>query len=222
MNRKLNFRFLIFLLLLGSKAFPQVNDAGLWLSANVQKDFNPSWSLGFSEELRLMENISEAATIFSDLGLEYRFNKHLKASVHYRFLNDRRLDDSYESWQRLYMDVSYRQKFKPFVFSIRERLQSQFEKFASAEENSTQYYSRTRLNLKLDLNRKVSPYLGAELFHPFHDPASRFFDKARYSAGFEFSVTSRQMIDLNYMIQLHRHTAPANDYIIGLGYFLTL
>jgi hypothetical protein len=222
MNNFRKYLLIFFLFIMGIKAFPQNNDAGLWLSANIEKNFNQYLGISFSEELRLMENISEASTIFSDIGFEYRYNKHLKASAHYRFLNDRRLDDSYASKNRFYFDISYRQKIKPFAFLLRERLQSQFVEFNSSQENNPELYSRTKATVKLDLKYKVSPYLSTELFNPINNPAARFVDKARYCAGFEYLFSPRQMLDLNYMIQKSYTDVPGNDFIIGMGYYLTL
>jgi hypothetical protein len=222
MNKSWKAGFILFLLIKGLFVYAQANDAGLWISANVDKRLSQSVGMSFSEELRLMENFSEAATIFSDLGLEYRFGKKLKASVHYRFLNDRRLDDTYASWNRLYLDVSYKDKLKPFVISIRERIQSQFSDFLSSEGIEPEYYSRTKIASKLNLNTKLAPYLSAELFHPLNNPAARFIDKVRYSAGVEYPITSRHMIDLSYMIQRSYHSVPGNDFVIVVGYNLSL
>jgi hypothetical protein len=193
MNKSRKFGFILILFIMELHVCAQVNDAGLWISANIDKSFTRSLGVSFSEELRLMENFSEATTVFSDLGLEYRFNKKVKASIHYRFLNDRRLDDTYASWNRLYLDASFKQKIKPFVITVRERLQSQFAEVYSSEGVEPEYYSRTKVTVKLDLNRKISPYLSTECFHPFNNPAARFIDKVRYSAGMEYQFASRQI-----------------------------
>jgi len=222
MNKIAEHWLLIFLLLIGLKVFPQVNDAGLWISANVEKNITQSFGLSFSEEIRLMENMSEASTIFSDISLEFRFNKHLKASTHYRFINDRRLDDSYASRNRLYFDVSYRQKFSLFVLSVRERIQSQFDRVYSSEGNATENYSRSKATLKLDMNRRISPYLSSEWFHPFNDPSVRFIDKARYMVGIEYQFSPWHMLDFNYLIQRSFRAIPGNDFVIGIGYFRLL
>ncbi|NVO19905.1 MAG: DUF2490 domain-containing protein [Bacteroidetes bacterium] len=214
--------FLIGILLFVVKAFPQVNDAGTWLSVNLSKDFSQAVGLNFSQEVRIMENYSEVMTIFSDLGLEYRFNKHLKASLNYRFLNDKRLDDTYSGKNRFYMDLSYRQKVKPFLVTVRERFQSQFSEPYSSGDNNPELTARTKAALKLDLKFKVSPYISFEGFTPLNTPGSRLLPKTRYACGMEYDFAPRQMLDLSFLVQSSNSSVPARDYVVCLGYSLKL
>jgi len=210
------------LLIIASRGLAQVNDAGLWLSGNVEKQFSQSFSMSLSEELRLMENVSEASTVFTDLGLEYRLNKHFRIAGHYRFINDRRLDNTYRQNNRLYLDLSYRRKFKPVSITLRERIQSEYTGFNTGEEVNPEIYLRTKAVFKLDLDRKITPYYFLELFHPLSPGSNRIIDKIRNCAGFEYSFNARHSIDLNYMLQCRYKKERENDYIVGAGYYLTL
>ncbi len=224
MNKLAKFRVFVLLLLLstGAHGLCQVNDAGSWLSVNVQKKLSQAASLTFSQEVRLMENFSEATTVFSDFGIGYRLDKHIKLAGNYRLVKNRRLDDSYETRNRFYADLSYRRKFNPLELIVRERFQSEFAGHNTGARINPELYSRTKATLKLDLDRKLVPYAYTEVFQPLNNPEARFTDKVRYCAGIEYQFSSRHMIDFNYMIQNKFNTPGGNDFVFGFGYYLTL
>lgn len=200
----------------------QINDAGLWLSGNFEKNLSQSFGLSFTQELRLMENMSVADVVFSDLGTEYRFNKHFRFAVHYRWINNRRNDESYASLHRFYADLSYRTKFSPFIISVRERIQSEFAPFNSGNTSNPELFSRTKATVKLDLDRRISPYFYTELFNPLNGGNGRIITKGRYCLGFDYELNSRHKLDISYMIQHKWEDVPENDYIVGLGYTFSL
>lgn len=220
MSKKPGFSLLLVFLLTGIEGICQNNDAGLWISGNLEKRFTQAMSMSFSQELRMDENITEAGTVFSDLGFEYRLNKQFRIAAHYRFVNYRRLDNSYKTRNRFYADLSYRIKISPVIFIFRERIQSETGLPDLQEGISPKYYSRTKATLKLELKRKIVPYAYAEWFHPILSPASGFIDKTRVCAGFEYQVTPGQMVDLNYLVQF-KPAMKGNDFVIGIGYFFT-
>ncbi len=215
-NKATKVVFLI--LLVGLEAACQSNDAGLWLSVNARKSITQAFSVNYTHEVRIMENISEAATIFGDLGVDYNLNKHFKLSANYRHKYQRRPDDSYANYNRYYFDLSYKQKFKPLVFSIRQRIQSEFSGYNTGRELNPELYSRTKLTLKADLDRKFSPYFSTELFLPINEYSNTYIDKVRYSAGIDYEFTPRHALDISYMVQDKIGSLGENDFIIGLGY----
>jgi hypothetical protein len=221
MNKLVSFLLGLLFFIVG-QAYCQVNDAGLWLSGNIEKKLSQSFAISYSEEVRLMENISEATTIFGDLGLDFKINQHFRISGHYRFIQDRRNDDSYALSNRFYANIRYRQRLKPFILVVREQVQSEYKPFNSDEKINPALYSRTKAQLKLDLNKKITPYLYAEVFNPLNNFPIAFIDKVRISTGFEYQWNPRNMIDAGYMIQRSFDITPKMDYVICLGYFLSL
>src|SRR6187549_3507592 len=102
---------LTLLLFAQSQVLAQVNDAGLWASINLEKKFSKKVSIHFSEELRFNENISELGVFFSEFTGEYQFNKILSLSGGYRFIQRRRLDDSYSIRHRYIINLNVKDKF---------------------------------------------------------------------------------------------------------------
>jgi hypothetical protein len=224
MNKPLKGFILLFLTFSGMIAWSQENDAGLWLNLNLEKKITPAFSFSFSEEVRMYENITEVGIIFSDIGLAYKFGPRFRISANYRFINKKRLDDSYDNRQRYYVDLLYREKITPLILLFRVRFQSQYtDIFTSPEGKIPDYYSRTKLTLKLDIDKRIKPYLYAESFFKLGNPEGILFDGIRYSAGIEYSINRLHMVDLFYMIQKQYNVNnPETDFIVGIGYFFTL
>ena len=119
------------------------------------------------------ENISEVGSFFTDLGLNYKLNKFVKLGAYYRYTNKRRLDDSYSERHRYYFDVTLRGKYIFFTLSFRSRFQSQYtDIYTSPDGTTAENYSRNKLTLKYELNKKISFYTSYEIYSPL-----RSYDK---------------------------------------------
>ncbi|MCK9617700.1 MAG: DUF2490 domain-containing protein [Lentimicrobiaceae bacterium] len=202
----------------------QVNDAGAWMSINIEKSIFSDLSATFTEELRLNENCTEAGTILSDLGLAYKINKNIKISANYRFSNKRRLDDSYNNRHRYYFDIILKEKMKPIVFSVRSRFQSQYTDYNSSPDGRMPAnYIREKATIKIDLDKKYTPYFYTEVYFRLNNVQYEQFNRIRYSGGFEYSFNRLHTIDIFYLIQKeYNKPNPRTDYIMGIGYFLYL
>ncbi len=223
MNKGVGFFLVIFLVLAGSSLYAQVNDAQLWLSANLEKKLTPALSVGFTEEMRMNENITEVGTIFSDIGLSYRFLKRFKVGASYRFSLKRRLDDTYKYLHSWYVDGSYHEKIKPVTLILRLRYQSRYaEENTSKTSDIPKNHFRSKLTVKYDLRKKIEPYLYAETYFRTCVPVSLSFDQLRLCAGIEYTFNRMHMIDLHYLFcRQYNAVNPETDYVIGLGYYFT-
>jgi hypothetical protein len=224
MNRILAGFVFLFFTFSGMIAWSQENDAGLWLSVNLEKKITPALSFTFSEEVRMYENITEVGAIFSDIGLSYKFGPRFRISANYRFINKKRLDDSYDNRHRYYFDFTYREKITPLILLFRVRFQSQYtDIFSSPEGKIPDYYSRAKLTLKLDLCKRMKPYIYTESFFKMGTPDGVLFNGIRYCAGIEYSFNRLHMLDLFYMIQKeYNANNPETAFVLGLGYFFTV
>lgn len=198
----------------------QVKDAGLWTSLSIEAKLVKKLSLNVSQEYRFNENVTELGTWISEAGLEYKLNKHVKASVNYRYTMKRQTNNLYSPRHRLFIDVKAEKKIKPFIFQFRTRFQQEYADIGRASDGGfAGYYSRNKFNLKFDLDRKWEPYFSVELFSPLHRDQPFVFDDIRYSAGFEFALSKHHKLDLYYMIQKEMNVNdPVTDFIGGIGY----
>jgi outer membrane protein assembly factor BamA len=200
--------------------FAQTKDAMLWLNVTLEKKITKDFSLSVAEELRFSDNITELGAYFTDLGLNYKFDKHWRMSANYRFTNRQRLDDSYSKRHRYYFDLSYRNKFKPFSLIFRTRFQSQYTDVnSSATGHVPEYYWRNKLSLKYELEKKYTPYISLEMFLPVLTPQLSQPDGMRYTAGMEYAINKHATLDLYYMIQrAYNVNNPETDFVIGVGF----
>ncbi|MDP1623360.1 MAG: DUF2490 domain-containing protein [Bacteroidales bacterium] len=223
MNKRTGYLLLFILIVTGNVLHSQVNDAQMWLSVNLEKKLTTALSLEFTEEVRMNENMTEAGTIFSDLGISYRFLKKFKVGASYRFTLRRRLDDTYKRINSWYAEGSYREKFKPVSLVLRLRYQLKYaEAFTSEKAGTPNNHLRSKLTVKYDLKKKFVPCVFAETFFSTGAPVAASFDQLRLCAGIEYSFNRMHMIDVNYLfIREYNNVNPETDYVIGIGYYFT-
>ena len=218
---KRGFVLLVFILKFSGVSYAQ-EDAGLWTSLSFQHKFTQQWTGIIAEQVRMFDNISRIDQHFTDLSVEYNFTKKFKASLNYRLIAKNR-ETYYSTRHRFYLDLAYKVKVSPVTVSLRERIQEQFSDINSSELGKIpEWYSRTKLAVKFDLNKKYAPYVATELFYLIDDAKEndQVIDKYRMEAGIDYEFNLRHSINLFYLIQ-HSLVSPANDYIIGLGYTFT-
>jgi hypothetical protein len=223
MNKYLKYLVLFLLSVVpGPAILAQINDAGLWLSVNIEKKINPAFSICFTEEMRMYENITEVGQVYSDLGLEYRFAKKFKVSGHYRFIQQKRLDDTYENRHRYYFDLSYKEKIQPVNLVIRLRYLSQNNDLFTSEQGTTpKDHVATKATLKYNPGLKIEPYVSAEAFFRLNYRSQSPFDQMRVTSGIEYVFNRMHSIDVHYSITKEYNVKhPETDYVIGVGYYL--
>lgn len=208
------------MLLLSSPLKGQVKDAGLWTSVSFEAKLVKKLSLSISQEFRFNENITELGTAFTEAGLSYKLNKHIQFAVNYRYIQRRRLENYYSFRHRVYADIKYSHKLKPFEITFRSRFQDQYSDIGQASDGGVpEFYLRNKLNLKWDFNKPYTPYISIELFSPLNYPRNYAFDNVRTTAGVEYAFSKHHKIDLFYMIQKEVNVSEQQtNFIFGLGY----
>ena len=201
-------------------SFAQVNDAGLWTSIDVSKKLAGGFNASLSEEIRLNENVSEVGTAFTEIGITHKIIKRMTGGISYRFIQSRRLDDSYSIRHRLNVDVAYRIKFKMISATVRERFQSQVKNVQSSDDGSIPVnYLRNKVTFKYDTNKKYTPWISFEAFLQLNNPEGNEFDNLRYSAGFDYKFNKKNSISLFYLINQEINVDdPLTGYITGVNY----
>jgi hypothetical protein len=197
----------------------QVNDAGLWLSATVEKKINSRFSASFNPALRFNENVTEIGTAFADAGLEYKLNKRIKLSVNYRFISRRKIDNSYGLRHRFYFDFTYRKKIQRFVATYRLRLLEQYTEIYSRETGKIPDYAiRNKLQLRYETDTKYTPFISGELWYSI-DYKENLFNQFRLVGGIEYEINKFSSVTLSYIFQKEFNTEdPWTNYITSIGY----
>jgi hypothetical protein len=220
--------FLLFVsaacLLLDSQLFAQQNDAGLWTSVNFETKIVKKLTFNLSEEFRFNENITELGAYFTDIGLDYKINKHFQVSANYRFIQRRRTDDYYSFRHRYYAALKYSKKLKPFELTYRLQFLDQYEDIGRASDGGIPIcYLRNKLSVKWDTKKPVTPYVSIEVFSPLNYPRQVVFDNIRTQAGIEYTFTKHQKIEVYYLINKEINVSnPETNFVLGLGYYYKL
>jgi hypothetical protein len=202
--------FLSLFLITSISGIAQVKDAGLWMSVSVEKKVTPLFSAVFSEELRMVENMSEAGTIFSDIGLQYKAGKHLKFAAMYRYSKKRLPDDSYDTRWSQYIDIAYKQDIK------------NSELLSSSEGTSAANLLIPKLTIKFDTGKSYKPYVFAEPYYNLSAPSDKVLEQLRFCAGVEYTFNRMHALDLHYIIQdKYTSNQPSADFVIGIDYAFT-
>lgn len=210
---------MVFLTVFYSISVAQQSDLGLWTAISIEKNITKDLSYSVSEEIRFFNNIGSLGTVFTDAGLNYKFNKYFRASINYRFAM--KLEPGMISNRsRYYLDLSARKKFGRVMAIDRIRLQSQFnDYFTSDNGRSPYYYLRNLLLFKLDLDKKYTPYLGGEVFYQLNNPEGNMIDNIRLRTGVNYDINKNNSIDLGFIFQKEINKRnPLTSYIPTVSY----
>ncbi len=205
-----------------------VNDAGLWTTINVEKKIKKNLSVFFTEEYRLKENFTQTNLFYTELGIEMRPLNFLKVSFAYRMVEKQIIDNPYSYRHRMMLNITFKQKVGNFSLSYRQRLQTEVRNvYSSAKGSVPEWYSRNKFEVKYDLHKPVTPYIGAEFRYQINDPRNNesngLWHRNRYFAGLDYKINDKHSFGFYYLIQNEYNvSAPENLYIIGLEYSLTL
>lgn len=200
--------------------FAQQDDAGLWTSVGLKHQITRRLSVSLAEQFRFHQNMSELDQFFTDVGLDYDLLKSLKVSVNYRIISKNRLT-YYSTRHRSYIDLAYKVKLKPFTIGLRQRIQNEVRDINSSDYGKVpEWYSRTKLSVKLDLNKKYTPYVSTEYFYIIDNfkEQDHVFDKDRYEIGVDYDFNRRSSLNLFYLIQKDILQNKTRDFVSGLGY----
>ncbi|MBL4754590.1 MAG: DUF2490 domain-containing protein [Flavobacteriales bacterium] len=191
----------------------QNNDAQLWTWVSIQKKINKRMEVSLEQQLRLDNNISAIGNVFTEASLSYRFNKYVRYTVNYRYINRGQREGGFISGNRYTGDLRLRYKMKPFIITYRNRMQREFRNELKGVREIT--FNRNKLEVALDLDKKFSPFFAFEIYYHFNKSE---FNKNRYTLGVDFDLKNRNEFSLYYRLQqTYNVKNPGLDYIVGFG-----
>ena len=157
MKKKLLFCF-IAMLFLRHAVQAQFNDAQLWENINIEKNLSPRLLARINQEGRTTDNFSRFSFNYFDMGLTYKINKHIHATLAYVWVEKQQKDDAWSTRHQAYADITLRQKFKGFMITDRQMFLWQVKDyFSSANGRIPDYYLRNKITIKYEKNFKIEP-----------------------------------------------------------------
>jgi len=207
---------------------PVNKDAMLWSTISLEKKLTSRLSLNIDEELRLLNNVSTVNLNYMNFGCYYQLTKKIKVGGVYRWIEKNNFDGSYSHRHRFYVDASYKTKFSKIVFGYRTRLQTQVRDYFSSDLGRVpESYWRHKFDFKLDLDKKITPYIGAEFRYQFANmrlkEANYGFNRGRYYTGFNYKISDRYSFGMYYLYQQEFNIVnPEHDHVFGIEFGISL
>jgi predicted porin len=197
-----------------------VSDLEQWTSIGISKKLGKNWKLSLDQEFRFSNDISQFDTYFTDLGVDYKINKHFSVGANYRFYQNKNKEFDFVTQHRWNTDVQYRQKLNRFTLAYRLRFQNKDEDFFTSESSNNLYNLRNKFSVDYNINKfKFDPFFNVELYRQIEDVNTTELSKLRWTLGIEYSLKKFGEVELFYRIDNELNQSYNKDsYIIGLGY----
>jgi predicted porin len=204
------------------KSYGQRSDAALWTSLELEKLLVPKVLIHYKQSVRFGQNFSQLIYSFSDLGATYKFNKSIKTSLDYRFINKQQRSQEQSFRHRVYWTLTLKKKVKPFILSYRHRIQYQLEDILTSENGYIpDVYSRSKIAVKYPINR-FTPFVAAELYTKIINWDQLLPNRYRLSGGCGYSFNKTNELILYYLFDKRfNQNDPLTNYVIGITYCYT-
>ncbi len=208
----------------------QSNDAGSWLTFTIQHALSKKINIVIDEELRLKENYQRLNLYYTNIGIDYKFNKNFKLSPTYRFIQKKQLEGYYSLRHRFQLDATVKKKFNKITLSERVRYQAEVSDYLTSEKGKlVEQFLRFKTDLKYGLTEKITPYISVEMRYQIRAPRgdgplyNNGFHRVRSVIGAEYEINKKQSINLYYLYQTEfTISSPETIFILGIAYSLTI
>ena len=206
------------------------NDAGMWLTLTLEKKIQKNFILVIDQEMRLKENFQRVNLFYTNLRVDYKFNKTVKISPSYRAIQKERLDGTYSHRHRIMLDITLKKKVRKFTLSERIRYQAEVQDYYTSKKGELiEQYLRFKTDIKYAFTEKISPFFSSELRYQIRSPrgdGSLYdfgFHRIRNIVGFEYEISKKQSVNIYYLIQNEFNISDIeNIYIVGIAYSLSI
>ncbi|MFN0275471.1 MAG: DUF2490 domain-containing protein [Chitinophagales bacterium] len=191
-------------------ALAQDQDLATWLQAGIEIDLPKKFTLDISEEQRYNIETSDAYALYSNISLEYKWNKHLFTGAEYRY----KTPGAYNApAHRVATSITYRNSFNDFNWNVRTKLQYDIK-----PDNFETSAWRNKIGLKYDGWKDIKPYVSYEVFYALLFSGNTF-NTIRPEFGVNFQLSKQHEITAYYLIDKNfNEYDPLTLYVLGLNY----
>lgn len=179
-----------------------MDDAQLWYNIYAEKTFLNRWQAHINQETRFTNNISQFQLGYADVGLTYKFNKHIKILADYVFTERRRNQPYFATIHQYYAAIQFKQDIGRWRFAYRAMYQFQFNNpYTSADGMTAYHYERNKFTIKYEINKRYTAYVADELYIPLNNIQARGIERNRSFIGLFYNVTKHQKFELYFLYQ---------------------
>jgi len=194
-------------------------DLGAIFSVQLNKDLNRFLEISFDEEVRLLTNNNVFERLKSDIGIDCKIIKGLKAGVYYNYIymynNSSFL---YESRHRYYANLSYKYGLnRKITLSWRTRFQGTYRDENRGEYKiNPKYVLRNKLEAEYNiLGTRWKPYLSAEATNTLNDPLGNEIYKLRFQGGTSWRLDRTTYLE--FYLRADEYLTGEDPRVISIG-----
>ena len=219
---------LISILFFSFGGFGQTKDAELWTGLALRADFNKKWSIKYETQGRFYKNASTLKTYYNEVSTKYEVIKNLNLGLSYRYSRKNK-ETHYTGQNRLCFNVDYGIKIAKtgLKFKTRARYQYGFDRLSVINDviypeiGST---FRWKFDLKYSIKdfKRISPFVGTEIFKGIQPAESVGLDAYRIYAGLDFDLPARHELNIKYIFESEQSAVPFSSHIYAIQYTYAL
>lgn len=214
------------LVLMSTAAFTlaQKKDFGLWYSIAAEKEILKDLDLEVDANLRTYHDAGEVEEGFIDLGLGYKLTNYLSAAVSYRFTQMKEDDELFHTRHKWFADIKAKTSLGDLDVSGRVRFQQRYKTYFEDEnDKESKEHLRLRVKAAYDIpGFPLNPFVTTELYLPIFSRVTRTVDKQRFTGGFEYNLSKKHSVGLEYMFQRDFFPDWTDMNIISVNYSIKL
>lgn len=199
---------------------------GAVMSVELEKEISRNLSGILEQELRFESNGIGFDRTASTLGLEYSIlRKKLKVGGFYTFIHMYNNDFLFESRNRFYVNLIYKETLEPFTIMWRGRMQTTFR-----DENKGSYRVNPRHSLKNKLEvsysifgSPIKPFISADFSNILFDPQRSFeLTRIRYTGGVNWRLNRTNSLEIFMRYDQRIDYRDPNTVALGTTYKIRL
>ncbi|MDX2052244.1 MAG: DUF2490 domain-containing protein [Polyangiaceae bacterium] len=187
----------------------------LWAEPSVAWSPIKAATLEFEQKLAFGTAPFQVVEVSPDFSFSYDVTKWLTPGVGYRHIERRDKNDAFESWNRLYADVSVAPELGKFILDYRLRLQTQIPTDASRK---TRKAVRNRLQAGYKVTKSLEPYVGVETSTRVGGSNGTQWKQMRWAVGADFSLKPHRFGLFGYLDQEQVDVNDPSVVILGASY----
>lgn len=196
-----------------SQEIKKTQDLGAWLGVSLKHDFKKDYTLTFSQDVRLLDNLRGLDECNTDVGLNYKINKNFKLGANLRYSLNKKKDKTSSHDLRYNLDLKYKNKIADkFKVKYRFRYQNVYQNVLGKKYKGTKANIRNRIKLEYDYNKVHTPYVSTELFREIVTYRKPYFNALRCMVGddvntkfgdFNFAIAYVRELNSDYPLHVY-------------------
>jgi len=192
-----------------------------WFSAAAKYNINDNFSASFEESWRFSE-FSQTSQTYTNVGLNYKISKQLRAGFDYRFIQKGSLLNAENLDNRYSFDFSFREKISDIRISAKTKFQSRYRDiFTSKYGKVPQNYSRNKIEISYKLPVNLTIGFSTEFFIHLSEAKdmNKYLDEIRYGLSADYSLGENHTLSAFWLYRdKMNYENPENINVFGLSY----